>query len=118
MVVGSVGGGAAREVLSAYRTLLRATRKTFAEDTLMLTQSAMEVRKKFEENREVSSEAELRRLVDEAREAAQFISTMIVQAKLNSRGGFEVKPSKEHAGATLEIPSEEILSEPTRERKR
>ncbi|CAA6662044.1 unnamed protein product [Spirodela intermedia] len=102
MVVGSVGGGAAREVLSAYRTLLRATRKTFAEDTLMLTQSAMEVRKKFEENRE----------------AAQFISTMIVQAKLNSRGGFEVKPSKEHAGATLEIPSEEILSEPTRERKR
>lgn len=88
MVVSSVGGGAAREVLSAYRALLRATRKTFAGDTLMLTQSAMEVRKKFEENREVSSEAELQRLVDEAREATQFISTMIVQAKLNSRGGF------------------------------
>ncbi|KAG2697469.1 hypothetical protein I3843_07G106300 [Carya illinoinensis] len=97
------------EALSAYRALLRATRKTFAGDSLMLTESAAELRKKFEENRHVISEVEIRRLLDEAREASHFISTMIVQAKLNSRGGFQMKPSKEHAGATLEMPSEEIL---------
>lgn len=76
------------EALSAYRALLRATRKTFAGDSLMLTESAAELRKKFEENRHVISEVEIRRCLDEAREASHFISTMIVQAKLNSRGGF------------------------------
>ncbi|KAG6415299.1 hypothetical protein SASPL_122705 [Salvia splendens] len=97
------------EALTAYRALLRATRKTFAGDTLMLRQSAVEVRKKFEENRHVTSAADLSRLMEEAREASHFISTMLVQAKLNERGGYEVKADKEHAGATLEIPSEEIL---------
>ncbi|KAK4766004.1 hypothetical protein SAY87_007646 [Trapa incisa] len=95
-----------KEALSAYRALLRATRKTFAGDSLMLTESAAEIRKKFEENRLLTSEADLNRLLDEARDASYFISTMIVQAKLNSRGDYEVKPGKEHAGATLEHPSE------------
>ncbi|XP_042068061.1 mitochondrial zinc maintenance protein 1, mitochondrial-like [Salvia splendens] len=97
------------EALTAYRALLRAIRKTFAGDTLMLKQAAAEVRKKFDENRHVTSASNLSRLMEEAREASHFISTMIVQAKLNDRGGYEVKADKEHAGATLEIPSEEIL---------
>ncbi|KAH6766404.1 complex 1 family protein / LVR family protein [Perilla frutescens var. hirtella] len=97
------------EALMAYRALLRATRKTFAGDMVMLQGSAAEVRKKFEENRHVTSSADLSRLLEEAREASHFISTTIVQAKLNDRGGYEVKPDKEHAGGTLEIPSEEIL---------
>ncbi|KAL6208421.1 hypothetical protein ACLB2K_019370 [Fragaria x ananassa] len=97
------------EALKAYRSLLRAIRKSFAGDTVMLKGSAAEVRQKFEENRGVTSEAEIERLLGEAREASSFISTMIVQAKLNSRGGYEVKPEKDHAGATLEIPYEEIL---------
>ncbi|XP_073143718.1 mitochondrial zinc maintenance protein 1, mitochondrial [Henckelia pumila] len=97
------------EALSAYRAVLRATRRTFAGDTLMLRESASEVRKKFEENRHVTSAADLQRLLEEAREASHFISNMIVQAKLNDRGGYEVKPEKDHAGATLEVPSEEIL---------
>ncbi|KAL6505027.1 hypothetical protein OROGR_024844 [Orobanche gracilis] len=129
------------EAIQAYRAVLRATRKTFSGDTLMLRESAAEIRKKFEENRHVSSPADLRRLLEEAREAFQFISTMIVQAKLNERGGYvdliaevlfmvvrdervgfseitvsnyvEVKPGKEHAGATLEIPSEALLKEST-----
>ncbi|XP_010259558.1 PREDICTED: mitochondrial zinc maintenance protein 1, mitochondrial [Nelumbo nucifera] len=103
-----MGRGTA-EALSAYRALLRATRKSFAGDTLMLNESALEVRKKFEENRNVTSEEEIKKLLADACEASDFISNMIVQAKLNSRGGFEVKPSKEHAGTTLEIPSEETL---------
>ncbi|XP_020589582.1 mitochondrial zinc maintenance protein 1, mitochondrial [Phalaenopsis equestris] len=98
------------EVLSMYRALLRATRKTFDGDKLMLSQSAAEIRRRFEENRAVSSEAEVKRLVDEARDASHFITHMIVQAKRSSSGGFVVKPGKDHAGATLEIPSEEILS--------
>ncbi|KAL9235756.1 hypothetical protein vseg_010492 [Gypsophila vaccaria] len=97
------------EVLKAYRQLLKATRQTFAGDTLMLKSSAIEVRHKFDENKHVSSPSDIDRLLDEAREASHFVSTMIVQAKLNERGGYEVKPSKDHAGATLEVPSEEIL---------
>ncbi|KAE8676703.1 peter Pan-like protein-like isoform X1 [Hibiscus syriacus] len=76
---------------------------------MMFNASAVEIRQKFDVNRHVTSEPEIRRLLEEAREASQFISTMIVQAKLNERGGYEVKPSKEHVGATLEIPSEEII---------
>ncbi|KAK2990633.1 hypothetical protein RJ640_019913 [Escallonia rubra] len=101
---------AGREALRAYRSLLRATQHTFAGDELMLTQSAVEVRKKFEENRHVTSDVEIQRHLEEAREASHFISNMLVQAKLNERGGYEVKPGKEHIGATLEIPSEEVLN--------
>ncbi|KAI5311131.1 mitochondrial zinc maintenance protein 1 mitochondrial [Prunus yedoensis var. nudiflora] len=97
------------EALNAYRALLRATRKSFAGDTPMLKGSAAEVRKKFEENRHVTSDVEIQRLLEEAREASLFITQMIVQAKLNSRGGYEVKADKDHAGATLEVPSEELL---------
>ncbi|OVA02641.1 Complex 1 LYR protein [Macleaya cordata] len=101
------------EALSAYRALLRATRKSFRGDTLMLNESAVEVRKKFEDNRNVTSDTEIQKLLDDAREASSFISTMIVQAKLSPQGGYVVKPSKDHAGATLEIPSEEILPKST-----
>ncbi|KGN52811.1 mitochondrial zinc maintenance protein 1, mitochondrial [Cucumis sativus] len=97
------------EVLSAYRSLLRATKRSFAGDTLMLTESASEIRRKFQESRHVTSEPEIRKLLEEAREASHFISNMIVQAKLTSRGGYEMKPSKDHAGATLEVPTEELL---------
>lgn len=76
------------QALAAYRALLRATRKTFAGDTLMLAESAAEIRRKFEENRGVAAEAEVNRLLDEAREASHFISHMIVQAKLSSSGGY------------------------------
>lgn len=76
------------EALSVYRALLRATRKSFAGDKLMLTASAAEIRKKFDENRGVTSEEEIQRHLEEAREASHFIANMIVQAKLNSRRGY------------------------------
>lgn len=75
------------EVLSAYRALLKATRKTFAGDTLMLKESAVEVRKKFEENSNVTSDTEIQKLLEEAGEASHFITNMIVQAHLNSDAG-------------------------------
>ncbi|WMV47623.1 hypothetical protein MTR67_041008 [Solanum verrucosum] len=119
-----MASGRAVEALRAYRSVLKATHKAFAGDTFMLQQSAAEVRKKFEENRHVSSEADIQRLLEDATEASSFISTMIIQAKATPSGAFGssfpifcshveqfkvVKPEKEHAGATLEIPSEEIL---------
>ncbi|XP_020225201.1 mitochondrial zinc maintenance protein 1, mitochondrial [Cajanus cajan] len=98
------------KVLSAYRALLKATRKTFSGDTMMLKESAVEVRKKFEENKNVSSDAEIQKLLLEAEEASHFITNMIVQAQLNSdAGSYVVKPGKEHAGATLELPTEETI---------
>lgn len=78
------------EALSAYRTLLRATRKSFAGDTVMLKASAVEIRKHFEDNRNVTSQSEIQGLLESAREASHFISNMIVQAKLNSRGGYGI----------------------------
>ncbi|KAK7277744.1 hypothetical protein RJT34_22759 [Clitoria ternatea] len=97
------------EVLSAYRALLKATRKTFSGDILMLKESAVELRKKFDENRDITSEAEIQKLLQEAGEASHFITTMLVQARLTDSGTFVVKPGKEHAGATLELPSEETV---------
>lgn len=98
------------QVLSAYRAVLKATRKSFVGDHHMLKGSAAEVRKQFEESRNVTSEAEIQKLLAQANEAAEFVSTMLVQAPLNNdAGSYVVKPGKEHAGATLEIPSEEII---------
>lgn len=76
------------EALSAYRALLRATRKSFAGDTLMLTESAAEIRSKFDQNRQVTSEAQIQKLLEEAREASHFITHMIVQATRNPNGGY------------------------------
>ena len=75
------------EVLRAYRSLLKATRKTFGGDTLMLKESAVEVRKKFDENKNVTSDAQIQKLLEEAAEASHFITNMIVQAQLNSQAG-------------------------------
>eukprot|EP00252_Welwitschia_mirabilis_P020226 TRINITY_DN4911_c0_g1_i1.p1 TRINITY_DN4911_c0_g1~~TRINITY_DN4911_c0_g1_i1.p1 ORF type:complete len:102 (+),score=16.07 TRINITY_DN4911_c0_g1_i1:110-415(+) len=94
-------------VLSAYRALLRARKKSFAGDIPMLTQSAKEIRAKFEENRSVSNPSHIQKLLQDAQEAAEFLASMIVQAKLTDRGSYEVKLGKEHEGATLEIPSED-----------
>ncbi|RZC80751.1 hypothetical protein C5167_043305 [Papaver somniferum] len=101
------------EVLNAYRLVLRSTRKSFKGDTLMLNESAAEVRKRFEENRHVNSDAEIKRLVEEAEEAAGFISTMIVQAKLTPQGGYAVKATNDHKDLTLEVPSEALLPKTT-----
>ncbi|KAM7254885.1 hypothetical protein ACFE04_020126 [Oxalis oulophora] len=101
------------DVLKAYRGLLRATRKSFSGDSVMLKASATEIRQNFESNRNLTSEADVNRVLEEAREASDFISTMIVQAKLTDKGGYEVKTSQHHAGATLEVPSEEMLRKPS-----
>ncbi|GLJ13689.1 hypothetical protein SUGI_0218260 [Cryptomeria japonica] len=101
------------QVISAYRALLRARKTSFSGDDIMLTQSAKEIRSKFEENRSVSSLTDIQKLVQEAREAADFLLNMVVQARLTERGTYELKLDKAHEGATLELPSEEKLSKAT-----
>ncbi|CAN6469388.1 unnamed protein product [Victoria cruziana] len=96
-------------VAGAYRALLKAARKTFAGDEWMMQQSAREIRSKFEENRQATGDDHIKKLIDDAYEASRFVANMIVQAKLNPSGGYEVKPAKEHAGATFEILTEESL---------
>lgn len=75
------------KALGAYRALLRATLKTFTGDTLMLSESSAEIRRRFEENRGVTAEDEVKRLLDEASQASHFITHMIVQAKRSSTTG-------------------------------
>ncbi|KAF2930418.1 hypothetical protein DAI22_05g133700 [Oryza sativa Japonica Group] len=106
-----MAAAAAAEGLAVYRAVLRAARRTFAGDRLMLAESAVEIRRRFEEHRGLApGSGEAARALSDAREAAHFITHMIVQAQRAPSGSFVVKPEKEHAGATLEVPSEEILS--------
>jgi complex III assembly factor LYRM7 len=80
---------AAAEGLAAYRAVLRAARRTFSGDDLMLTESAVEIRRRFEEHRRLAPGSEdAARALSEAREAAHFITNMIVQAQRAPSGSF------------------------------
>ncbi|KAL7129125.1 hypothetical protein ABFS83_13G042900 [Erythranthe nasuta] len=92
-------------IKEAYRAVQRATCQTFAGDTIMLRESAAEARKKFEENRLVNSPADLSRHPKEGNEATRFISTMIVQAKLNDRGGYGMTNNKPSSPSSNPIPT-------------
>ena len=80
---------AAAEGLAAYRAVLRAARRTFAGDKLMLQESAVEIRRRFEDNRGLAPASdEAARALADAREAAHFITHMIVQATRAPSGSF------------------------------
>ncbi|KAK8457969.1 hypothetical protein SEVIR_3G277800v4 [Setaria viridis] len=81
---------AAAEGLAAYRLVLRAARRTFAGDRLMLQESAVEIRRRFEDHRGLAPGSdELARALEDAREAAFFIGHGIVQATRGPSGSFE-----------------------------
>uniref|UniRef100_K3ZAW1 Complex 1 LYR protein domain-containing protein n=1 Tax=Setaria italica TaxID=4555 RepID=K3ZAW1_SETIT len=80
---------AAAEGLAAYRLVLRAARRTFAGDRLMLQESAVEIRRRFEDHRGLAPGSdELARALEDAREAAFFIGHGIVQATRGPSGSF------------------------------
>jgi len=68
----------------------------------MLQQSRRELRSKFEANKSVSDQAAQNKLLAEGEEAASFIRTFVVQAKLNERGNFQMKPEPHHADTVAE----------------
>jgi complex III assembly factor LYRM7 len=81
------------EGLAAYRAVLRAARRTFAGDSLMLQESAVEIRRRFEDNRGLAPGSdEATRALADAREAAHFITHMIVQAQRAPSGSFGTNP--------------------------
>ncbi|KAL2651895.1 hypothetical protein R1flu_020023 [Riccia fluitans] len=90
------------EVRSVFRALLRVRRQAFAGDEPALAASAVQIRQEFEANRHVTDEKTLSELLAQGREAVDFISLNVVQAKLNDRGNYEMKLAKEHAGQTAE----------------
>ncbi|XP_026421065.1 purple acid phosphatase 7-like isoform X1 [Papaver somniferum] len=69
-----------RQSLSACRSLLRSTMKSFKGDTLMSTKSASQVPNKFDENQNVKSDTEIQKMI--IGDAHQPSSTTISQAIL------------------------------------
>ncbi|KAI5077984.1 hypothetical protein GOP47_0007808 [Adiantum capillus-veneris] len=96
-----------RDAVALFRGLLRARRKCFAGDLLMLKESRSQIRASFDQNRQVSDPSRLDQLFLEGQEAIHVFTNLIVQGKLNERGNYEIKPRMEHAGSTLEVPSPE-----------
>lgn len=80
----------------------------------MLTAARQEIRSKFEASKAVTDRQQLQQLLDEATEAASFIKTTIVQAKINDRGNYEMTVQPWQAGGVAEPVSEAKLP---RERK-
>eukprot|EP00193_Tetraselmis_chui_P007977 CAMPEP_0177757210 /NCGR_PEP_ID=MMETSP0491_2-20121128/3521_1 /TAXON_ID=63592 /ORGANISM="Tetraselmis chuii, Strain PLY429" /LENGTH=76 /DNA_ID=CAMNT_0019272845 /DNA_START=438 /DNA_END=668 /DNA_ORIENTATION=+ len=72
-----------------------------------MTQAASkEIRTKYEESRLETDEAVVRKLLGESQEAAEFIRSFVVQAKLNERGNYEIKPDSKHGDIIMQDPSE------------
>lgn len=61
-----------------------------------------EIRSKFQASAAEQDHGRLKQLLGEGREAADFIRTFVVQAKLNKRGNYEMKVEKHHANTEAE----------------
>lgn len=68
----------------------------------MLQAAQAEIRSKFEESRAVSDAAAQHDLLEEARQAGEFIRSSIVQAACTDRGTYEIKVGEEHVGGVIE----------------
>jgi hypothetical protein len=76
------------EVRSLYRSLMRVRRMAFSGDDVMVVASRAQIRHEFDVNRNVTNPEVLRECILKAREAVDFISKNVVQAKLNDRGNY------------------------------
>jgi len=75
---------------SVYRSLLRACKELFNEDIVAWRKAKLEVRLNFEKNRHVVDDREIGSLIKDAKEAEDFLSANIVQARKTSRGSYAV----------------------------
>jgi hypothetical protein len=85
----STGGTAVR---SALRRLLRAQKKAFANDAPMQATAVAAIREQFAAGAGVTDGSEAARLIGEAREAAEFLETNVVQNTLNEDGHYVPGP--------------------------
>ena len=77
----------------------------FCGDTVTLTASRKELRARFDETRRSSGALgaqEIDQALADAAEAADFLRTFVVQAKLNERGNYEMKLESHHADTVAE----------------
>ena len=89
------------------RRLLRARLALFHGDEKALQASAIEIRSHFDQNKDITDAEEIRKRIKDGREAEMFLTTNVLQGKMNERGNFETKlksadPDKE----TWEVPKE------------
>lgn len=68
----------------------------------MVTAARQEVRNRIECSKNVEDEAELSKLREEGREAADFLKTSIMQLASSADGHLSVKLNEGHAGGVLE----------------
>lgn len=80
----------------------------FRGDTVTLNASRTELRARFDESRAslssagVQQQEQIDQALADAAEAADFLRTFVVQAKLNERGNYEMKLEPHHADAVAE----------------
>eukprot|EP01024_Parvocaulis_polyphysoides_P029297 TRINITY_DN26444_c0_g1_i5.p4 TRINITY_DN26444_c0_g1~~TRINITY_DN26444_c0_g1_i5.p4 ORF type:complete len:112 (+),score=18.91 TRINITY_DN26444_c0_g1_i5:589-924(+) len=104
-----------QQIFSAYRTLRRASLKTFQGDEMMLAEGAKKIREAFESYRLETDPGKIEQLLKDAADAAEFLRTSIVQAKMNERGSYELKIDDEIANDkgnyVFQTPSMDLLKE-------
>ena len=102
----AAAAAAAAAAKSAHRALLRACRETFRGDTKALSASTAEVRARFRERSALAPGSdEALRAVADAREAASFVRTNLVQGVVNARGNVEVRPRLATPDQTAAAPA-------------
>ncbi|GMH33374.1 hypothetical protein BSKO_01208 [Bryopsis sp. KO-2023] len=93
--------------LAAYRHLLRVVRNVFKGDEAMLSGAYSELRSRFEASRADSDPGVVKKKLEEASEAADFIRSFVVQCHVNEKGTVRVKPEKHQ----VESMQDEITEE-------
>eukprot|EP00164_Ancoracysta_twista_P005509 GFYU01007558.1.p1 GENE.GFYU01007558.1~~GFYU01007558.1.p1 ORF type:complete len:115 (-),score=34.22 GFYU01007558.1:207-551(-) len=74
-----MASNANRASLQSYKILMRAVNTAFGQDTRMLTAAKLQIREEFNKNASATSEEDIKRMVADAYEAADFIANNIVQ---------------------------------------
>lgn len=83
--------------IGAYRKLLRTVAATFRSDDFALTAARKEIRDKFEEYRHHETDsAQMRDLIAEAYDTADFIRSHVVQAAENEQGNYSMSVNEAH----------------------
>lgn len=83
-----------RAVRHAYRLLLRAQKKAFANDLEMQASAKRTIRQEFDKNKKNIREMDVIAKLMAAEETAKFLNDNIVQAPLNDRGNYVLKPTE------------------------
>jgi len=85
-----------KEVLNCYKSLLKTRNFVFNGDPNALSITLNKIREEFKKNRMETNEEKIRELLTIGTEAEVLLRKTIIQAKLNSRGNYELKIRNEN----------------------